>query len=241
MIINFSGINFFNINKYQFKNLLKPGLLVFPSGPGLASINKDFVYLKSLQDANIVFFDSGFFVLLLRLFKNIKVYKFSGYKFIKLFINYLKSQNYKSLFIIESDTDSAKVNKLYLKRHGIFLQGQYIAPIYKRGSYIKDVILIRKLKKIKPSYILINLGGGVQEILGSYIKNKISYKPTIICTGAALSFLTKKQAPVNDWIDKFYLGWLLRCIYNPIVFIPRYLSALKLIRLTLFSKIKIIK
>lgn len=241
MIINFSGINFFNINKYQFKNLLKPGLLVFPSGPGLASINKDFVYLKSLQDANIVFFDSGFFVLLLRLFKNIKVYKFSGYKFIKLFINYLKSQNHKSLFIIESDTDSAKVNKLYLKRYGIFLQGQYIAPIYKRGSYIKDVILIRKLKKIKPSYILINLGGGVQEILGSYIKNKISYKPTIICTGAALSFLTKKQAPINDWIDKFYLGWLLRCIYNPIVFIPRYLSALKLIRLTLFSKIKIIK
>jgi UDP-N-acetyl-D-mannosaminuronic acid transferase (WecB/TagA/CpsF family) len=241
MIINLFGINFFNINKYQFKNLLQPGLLVFPSGPGLASINKDFVYLKSLQDANIVFFDSGFFVLLLRLFKNIKVHKFSGYKFIKLFITYLESQNYKSLFIIESDTDSAKVNKLYLKRHNIFLRGQYIAPIYKRGSYIKDVILIRKLKKIKPSYILINLGGGVQEVLGSYIKNKISYKPTIICTGAALSFLTKKQAPINDWIDKFYLGWLLRSIYNPIVFIPRYLSALKLIRLVLFSRIKIIK
>jgi hypothetical protein len=71
MIINFFGINFFNINKYQFKNLLQPGLLVFPSGPGLASVKKDFIYFKSLQDANIVFFDSGFFVLLLRLFNQI--------------------------------------------------------------------------------------------------------------------------------------------------------------------------
>ena len=132
MIINFFNINFFNIHQNQFNNFLRPGLLVFPSAPGLASINDDLVYFQSLQDADVVFFDSGYFVLLLKLFKNIKVNKFSGYKFIKLFISYLKNQNSKSLFIVESDFNNAKINKLYFKRQNIFVCGQYIAPIYKK-------------------------------------------------------------------------------------------------------------
>jgi N-acetylglucosaminyldiphosphoundecaprenol N-acetyl-beta-D-mannosaminyltransferase len=241
MIINFFNINFFNIHQNQFNNFIRPGLLVFPSAPGLASINDDYVYLRSLQDADIVFFDSGYFVLLLKLFKNIKVNKFSGYKFIKLFISYLKNQNSKSLFIVESDFNNAKINKLYFKRQNISVCGQYIAPIYKKKSYIEDIILIKELKKNKPKYILINLGGGIQEILGSYIKKKLKYKPIIICTGAALSFITKKQAPINDIIDKFFLGWLVRCIYNPVIFIPRYLYAFKLAKLVFVSNIKIIK
>ena len=49
----------------------------------------------SLRKADLVFFDSGLFVLLLRFFKNIDVLKFSGYKFLKLFFNYLR-QNKKN-------------------------------------------------------------------------------------------------------------------------------------------------
>ena len=30
----------------------------------------------------------------------------------------------------------------------------------------------------------------------------------------SIAFLTKKQAPINDIIDKFYLGWMLRIMYN---------------------------
>ncbi len=86
-----------------------------------------------------------------------------------------------------------------------------------------------KIKKIKPNYIIINLGGGTQERLGSYIKNNINFKPAIICSGAAISFFTKQQAPINIFFDKIYLGWLIRIIYKPSIFLPRYLSAFKLI------------
>jgi hypothetical protein len=30
------------------------------------------------------------------------------------------------------------------------------------------------------------------------------------------------------WADRFYLGWLLRSIRQPRIFVPRYLSAVKL-------------
>ena len=104
----------------------------------------------------------------------------------------------------------------------------------------KDKLLIKKINKFKPSIILINIGGGTQEILGSYIKNQISFKTRIFCTGAAFSFFTGDQAPINDFIDKLYLGWLLRLIYNPSTFLKRYLYSLRLIPMVVFSKIKTI-
>ena len=88
--------------------------------------------------------------------------------------------------------------------------------------------------------LLINLGGGIQEILGSYIKDNLNYKPLIICSGAAISYFTKQQAPINNVFDTLYLGWLIRCIFNPKIFIPRYLSAFKLVFNVWSCKIKII-
>ena len=41
---------------------------------------------------------------------------------------------------------------------------------------INDITLIRKIKQFKPQIILINLGGGTQEILGSYIIKKLIIK-----------------------------------------------------------------
>ena len=85
----------------------------------------------------------------------------------------------------------------------------------------------------KPRYILINLGGETQEILALYIKEKVDYKVSILCTGAAIAFLTKRQAPINDIIDKYYLGWLIRILYNPKKYFVRIISSLKLIKLFL--------
>jgi N-acetylglucosaminyldiphosphoundecaprenol N-acetyl-beta-D-mannosaminyltransferase len=103
------------------------------------------------------------------------------------------------------------------------------------------LVLIQKLNKSKPFFILINLGGDIQEVLGSYLKKNLNYKPIIICTGGAIDFLTKRQAPINHLIDQLYLGWLLRCIYNPLRFIPRYLSAFKLAKLVFFAKPRLVK
>ena len=201
--------------------------MVLPSGPGLSTIYTDKIYHRSIQNADVALFDSGYFVLLLRIFKGIKVSKFSGYKFLKSFF---VSHRNKKIFCIEVDKKSAKINKKYLKKFHIDLKNQqYIAPFYKKNSYIIDSHLLKILNRERPKIILINLGGGIQEILGSYIKDNLNYKPLIICSGAAISYFTKQQAPVNKFIDTLYLGWLIRCIYNPKIFIPRYILALKLI------------
>ena len=89
--IVFKKIKFININYKTFNRyVVKKGLFVFPSGPALANINVFTQYYNSIKKADFVFFDSGFFVLLLKIFKNINVYKFSGYKFLNLFFSYLK-------------------------------------------------------------------------------------------------------------------------------------------------------
>ena len=83
--IKFENIYPKNFNKY----IVKKGLFVFPAGPALATIDKSKKYHESLIKADIVFFDSGFFVLLLKFLKNLSVIKFSGYRFLDLFFNYL--------------------------------------------------------------------------------------------------------------------------------------------------------
>ena len=78
------------VDEYVFdKYIIKRGLFVFPAGPALASINQSNKYYESIRKADLVFFDSGFFVLLLKFFKNISVSKFSGYKFLSLFFLYV--------------------------------------------------------------------------------------------------------------------------------------------------------
>ena len=77
--------------------------------------------------------------------------------------------------------------------------------------------------------------------MGVYLKRHLNVNCKIICTGAAISFFTKDQAPINDLIDKFYLGWLVRIIFNPLQFYKRYLYALKLINIVKHSNSKIIK
>ena len=235
----FKKIAFDNINPNKFKKyILKNGLFVFPAGPALANIEKSKKYHNSLQKADFVFFDSGFFVLLLKIFKNINVIKFSGYKFLSLFFDYLKKNNKKKIFLIDPNVNFSKSNKLYLKNLGIKKINNYLAPIYNTKN-LTDKKLLRLIEKIKPNFILINIGGGIQEVLGLYLKKKLKSKVPIICTGAAISFFTGDQAPINNFVDKYYLGWLVRFFYNPLIFFKRYVIGLKLIPMVIYNKIKL--
>ena len=238
--IIFKKIRFNNIDVRNFdKCITKKGLFVFPAGPGLASIQKSNEYYKSIQKADLVFFDSGFFVLLLKIFKNVKVKKFSGYKFLGLFFDYLKLNNNKSIFSVDPNFEFSKSNKSFLKNLGLKKIHNYIAPKY-NSSELADKKLLSLINKVKPNFILINIGGGTQEVLGLYLKKKLKFKPTILCTGAAISFFTKDQAPINNFIDKYYLGWLLRLIFNPLIFFKRYIFGLKLIPMVIFNKVKVL-
>ena len=87
--ITFLDITFVNTNfESCINSFSKGGIFLFPSGPGLAEIYNDSYYFKSLKQSSFNFFDSGLFVLLLKL-KGLNVRKFSGYLFfielIKLF------------------------------------------------------------------------------------------------------------------------------------------------------------
>ena len=239
--IIFKNIKFININNQEFKSIIiKKGLFVFPAGPALATIEKSTEYYKSLQKADFVFFDSGFFVLLLRVFKNINVQKFSGFKFLGMFFAYLKNNKKKKIFCIDPNINFSKSNYKYIKNLGINNLYNYCAPRYNLKS-LSDLHLLKNLKKFKPDYIIVNIGGGVQEVLGLYIKKNLKFKTSILCTGAAISFFTKDQAPINNFIDKYYLGWLIRLIFNPIIFFKKYIIGLRLIPMVIFDKIKILR
>ena len=238
--IIFRKIKFHNINFRDFKKyIIKKGLFVFPAGPALANIEKSDEYYESIKKADFVFFDSGLFVLLLKIFKNINVDKFSGYKFLNLFFDYLKENRDKKIFCIDPNSKISRSNKTFLRKLGIKKIYNYLAPQYNPLD-LSDKKLLTLLRKKKPNFILTNIGGGTQEILGLYLKQKLGFKTTILCTGGAISFFTGDQAPINNFTDKFYLGWLIRLIYNPIVFFKRYVFGLRLIPMVIFNKITII-
>lgn len=227
-IVNFKGIKFHN---YKFRNILmtinKGGYLVAPAASALYSIDINKKYFFSLKNSRISIFDSGFFCILIRLFKNTKVKKYSGYLFLKKFLNYEPLKK-KKIFLVDPNHVDSVLNKNYLRKNNFFYVNSYIAPKYK--SIIEDQKLLRKIKLYKPHYVIINIGGETQEILAFYLKNNLKFKTSILCTGAAIAFLTRRQAPINDTVDKFYLGWFVRLIYNPKIYFPRVLRSLKLIK-----------
>lgn len=236
--ILFKGIKFLELKENQFYKIIsKNGLFVFPSGPGLASISENKNYYNSLKNADFVFLDSGFFVILLRIFKNKSLMKFSGYKFLKYFFKYLKQNRDQSILCIDPNIDFSKKNKKYIRNLGINKVDNYIAPNYDVRD-LNDYKLLIKIKSIKPKFILINISGGKQEILGIFLKKNLKHNCSIICTGGAISFFTGDQAPINNLIDKLYLGWLVRLIFNPLIFFKRYVYALKLIKIVIQNKVK---
>tara|TARA_B100000900_G_C20494188_1_gene680875 strand:- start:184 stop:933 length:750 start_codon:yes stop_codon:yes gene_type:complete len=239
--IIFKGIKFKNYNNDEITKILKnKGLFVLPSGPGLSNVNNDKIYLKALQKSDQVLLDSGYFVLLLRIIKNISVNKTSGYIFFKYLLRYLQKKKSKKIISIDPNKKLSKNNNNFLLKRGLDKNRliHYVAPNYNILK-IKDLKLVKLIKKTKPDYIIINIGGGVQEILGYYLKIKFKNRLRIFCTGAAISYFTGDQAPLNKFFDKHYLGWLLRIFYNPKVFLIRYLKAFKLISIVKNAKITV--
>ena len=72
--------------------------------------------------------------------------------------------------------------------------------MYPKGP-IADPSILKWIETRRPPYIIINLGGGVQERLGFYLKENLSYRPSIICVGAAVAFLSGIQANIPAWAD----------------------------------------
>lgn len=224
------GVDFIDAAPQEVIDILKHGgLLGAPAAPGLLNINKDPDYYKSLLQADVIIPDSGFMVLLWNMAHRKKVKRISGFKFLVTFLNDPEVKASSNLLLVDPRPVEARHNLDFLKNSGFSIQDDisYIAPMYNK-NHVEDSVLLNMIEERKPKYIIINLGGGTQEKLGAYLKRNLSYKPAIICTGAAIAFITGQQAKIPAWGDKLFLGWLFRCVQNPKVYVPRYLEAFKL-------------
>ena len=224
---SFKEIKFYSGDYHQIKyEFDKGGVLVAPAASALANIDTDKQYYSSLKNSKIAILDSGFFCILLRIFRFQKVKKLSGFLFLKTFLDNFKNQ--QKILFIDPSRKSNILNIKFLKSKKIINFKTYIAPNYNKKFF--DLKLLNLINNYKPKYIVINIGGGSQEPLAIYINKNIKYKVSIMCTGAALAFMTGEQAPINKFIDKVYLGWLTRIIWNPKLYLGRILKSFKIIK-----------
>ena len=159
---------------------------------------------------------------------------------IKIFFKHISKNKKKSILCVDPDKKNSDINKKLIKKLGVKKVFNYIAPNYVQENY-KDKKLLKLVLLKKPDYIVMNIGGGKQEILAFYLKKNLKFKTSIYCTGGAIAFFTGNQAPINKLIDNLYLGWFFRILFNPNIYLLRYLGAFKLFFIVLFSKIKVLK
>jgi UDP-N-acetyl-D-mannosaminuronic acid transferase (WecB/TagA/CpsF family) len=230
-IINFYGIKFYNIS---YENIMKKlnsgGYLVAPAAYPLSKIKIFNNYFNALKNSKIAIFDSGYFCVLLMLLNFSNVRKFSGYLFLNKFLDDIKNKNKKILLINPTKNDGIENRKLLYKK-GFTKVFLYTAPIYNLNQKVTDKKIVKLINKIKPTFVLLNIGGFKQELLAEHIHNKIKFKIISLCLGAAIAFITKKQAPINYYIDKLYMGWLIRMIFRPKEHFKRTIESFSLIKL----------
>jgi exopolysaccharide biosynthesis WecB/TagA/CpsF family protein len=166
--------------------------------------------------------------LLWRLLKRGKVERISGLKYLKHLLRKLKDEKTAKVCFVLS-TERAKQKLVDWSRREDFplgIDNCYIAPWY--GLDIEDRNFLELVERYRPGHVIIAIGGGAQEKLGYYLRENLSFRPAIHCTGAALGFITGDQIAIPDWADRFYLGWFLRLTAQPRRFVPRLIHGLEL-------------
>ena len=207
------------------------GLVVAPSGPNLANELRAVPdYRRAVETADVALTDSAVMVAMYRAATGQIVPRHSGLKFLEAILTDPALKETGAAFWVMPTEEEGRNIAEWLRTQGFPVDGSntYVAPFY-RGYPIKDEELLQRLKSARPRVVFLNLAGGKQEVLGAWLRDRLEPCPGIVCTGAAVAFLAGTQAKIPVWADRSGLGWLMRCIYEPKKFIPRYWSALPLI------------
>jgi len=227
------GIHFINASVTEAVNYIsqKGGYIVVPAAPALANIQRDAEYRRALLQADLAIADSGFMVLLWRIFRRRKIRRISGLQYTQaLLVNpALREQNRIFLVLPTEAARSKAMSWLATERFQISTEMTYVAPLYE--SAVHDERLVSLLNASRPHHIIICISGGTQEKLGLYLREHLGYRPAIHCTGAALGFLTGDQKSIPNWADRLYLGWLLRLFREPRRLAARFSRAFELPRM----------
>jgi N-acetylglucosaminyldiphosphoundecaprenol N-acetyl-beta-D-mannosaminyltransferase len=214
---------------------LRGGLILAPSGPGLCDLARDPHYRDALLGSDVNLTDSGF-VLLVRVLRGHGfASRTSGLRYLRELLHHPIMQATGATYWVMPTRDSMLRNLDWLNGEGLPVTEDdcYLAPIYPRRGAITDGELVAILEDRRPPHVFVCVGSGVQEKLGLYLKQSLTFSPGIHCIGAAIAFLSGDQAHIPLWADRLRLGWLVRCIRDPQVFVPRYLRAFELAYLVL--------
>ena len=210
------------------------GLVVAPAGPSMIALQHDFAYRQAIAQADLAIADSGWMVLFWRILRGEKLTRISGLKFFKRLLELPEARVAGNLlWVLPGEKAKEKTLEWSQKENFPTTQDDlYVAPHYNKGS-VEDSALLQTIRRRKPRHIVIAIGGGMQDKIGSYLKQNCGYRPGIYCIGAAPGFVTGDQVRIPMWADRFYLGWIFRVFAQPRVFIPRFWSARELPRLIL--------
>ena len=224
------GIQFFNGSVEEAIAVMSRngGFLVAPSGTCFARLREDQVYRRAVLAADLAIADSGLMVLLWRLLRRQNVERISGSKYFKHLFGRMKGEGKRDMFWV-LPTKTAQQKLLDWSRREDFSVDEkncYVAPWY--GSEVEDGDLLSLVERYRPGHVIIAIGSGAQEKLGHYLRENLSYRPAIHCIGAALGFITGDQPAIPDWADRLYLGWLLRLVAQPRIFLPRLIRGFEL-------------
>lgn len=213
------------------------GLVVAPSGPNLANeLRKVPDYRRAVEGADVVLTDSAVVVVVHRAATGRSVPRHSGLKFLETMLAEPALRESGAAFWVMPTKEEGRQITVWLRAQGFSVDASnsYVAPYY-RGYPIADEELLLRLRTAKPKVVFLNLAGGKQEVLGAWLRERLNPCPGIVCTGAAVAFLAGTQAKIPVWADRSGLGWLMRCLYEPRKFIPRYWRALPVIKMVWVS------
>ncbi len=221
------------------------GLIVAPAAPSFIALQDDPDYRRAIADADLAIADSGWAVLFWRLLRREKLTRISGLALFKALLETADARIPGNLFFI-LPSEKAKTKTLEFGCNSGYpttADDCYVAPRYfscshgsvsreerervsqKRGYSIADDALVAILQSRKPKHIIIGIGGGMQDKLGSYLKHQLTYRPGIYCIGAAPGFVTGDQVVIPMWADRFFVGWIFRIIGRPREYLTRYWKA----------------
>jgi exopolysaccharide biosynthesis WecB/TagA/CpsF family protein len=224
------GIDFFQGTAAEAVDRMgaEGGLLVVPAAPALKDMEHNARYRAALLDADLAITDSAFMVLIWKRLTGEQISRLSGLEYLRELLERGMARQPGNTFWIMASAESAALNLAWLDQQEISVPAEclYLAPMY--GSEISDAALVQRLDDLRPQNIVVTVGGGTQERLGSYLKHALAYRPAIHCIGAAIAFLSGDQVKIPVWADRFYLGWLFRSISEPKRYVPRYWNARKL-------------
>ena len=269
---------------------MRGGLIVVPSAPVMVNLSADPTHRQAVETSDLAVTDSGFMVLLWRLFARDKIIRISGLRYLRALLDDPRFRDSRSILWIMPTKRDEIGNRAWLIEQGMTVEESdcYLAPTYAREGPLEDAALLALIKEKRPQFVMINLGGGVQERLGLFLRDALAqegkgqsgkgegerakreeqsgksegvsneaqgkvpggkskeseplalstsplaapaYRPALICTGAAIAFLSNRQVNIPPWADRLFLGWLMRSLSEPTKFIPRYWQSLRLARL----------